>query len=340
MKKYFDTTWRLWDLLKPFHTGFYFQLLFIIVSQLLNVLSVVVLAYSINNIVDKQFEYAAYLVVVYFLVNFLKTIVNYLKDSQSNIKLSFRIQQFLQGYSFEKIFKLNASQQIEDHSAIKLQTIARGEEAVQQIVSTIFLNLLPTATQVIFSLIAIAWYSWPVALVTLFTFILTILWTNRFTNFHRPFLRKNIENWDQQRKIRTESFQHLSLIKTSGIENEYIKLYLSNRENVIDYSINMRQMSISHATKRWNFNAFGNMISRLLLVYYAFLEKLLIGDIYAIWSWMSEANNNIFTVVNAMRDIPNHFVELEKYLNIIDKNLSLTRKGKRSLTTETLFSKT
>ncbi len=319
MQKYFQTTWRLWVLLKPFHRLLYLQLFLIVCIQLLNVLSTVLLAQSINKIVEKQFDIAAYLVVTYTLITFFKTQVTYFKEKDSIKKITFSIQQYLQEYSLKKVLHLNVSQYLEDHSAIKLQVITRGEDAIQNIISTIFLSLFPTLTQIIFSVLAIGWYSLPVALVTTFVLVVMLLWSNRFTTFHRPYVKKNIELWDEQRKTRVESFQHLNIIKTFGVEDEYIVKYLKGREEIIEHSVLTRNLQNAHSTRRWGMFSVGNMISRLVLVYQAYLGKILVGDIYAVWSWISDANNNLFNVIQAMRQILLNFVELEKYLNIIDK---------------------
>lgn len=330
MQKYAKTTWELWKLLKPFQKYFYIQLVYIVAIQLLNILSVVILAKSINNIVDKNYEGAAFLVVIYFLINFFKTQADYYKTRNSNINLVFSIQQYLQEYSMKNIFKLNAFQYLEDHSSIKQQVIGRGEDAIQNIISTIFLNLVPTVTQIVFSITAIAWYCSPVAGITLLALLIGIFWTNRFTNFHRPFIKRNIEIWDIQRKARAESFQHLLLVKTFGVEKEFLKNYIKNREAIIDHAIITREHQNLHNTRRWNMFALSNMLSRLTLVYYAFLGKVLIGDIYAVWSWISEANGNIFNVIQAMRQIPINYVELEKYLEIINKEPEFNEKGDRN----------
>jgi len=298
-------------------------------SQLIGVFSVTLLSKSINHMVDKSFLIAGYFIVAYLTASLTRGIANYFAQTNSNRNINFSIKQYLQEYSFINIFKLNASQYVEDHSAIKQQVIARGEEAVENIITTIVLNLLPTISLVTFSLAAMAFYSIPVALVTFFTLVFVIIWTSKFSSFHRPFLRKNIEQWDVQRKIRTEAFQHLSLIKTSGIEDSYLKKYLKNRTKVIEHSELTQQLTINHAIKRWSVFNITNAISRLTLVYQAYLGQLLIGDIYAVWSWISDANGNIFTVIQAMRTIPNNFIELEKYLDIIDKHPEFKENGEK-----------
>lgn len=329
MQKYLHTTWRLWKLLKPFHKYFYWQVFLTALIQLTGIASVILASHVINNVVGKSFLFAAYLTVSYFILNFFKTQFDYYKSTLSNKHITFSIQQFLEEYSFKNIFRLNISQYTEDHSAIKLQVINRGENAVQSIISTIMLSLLPTATQIIFSLFAIAWYSPIIAFLTLGSLSIAIIWTNYFTNYQRPFIKKNIDNWDTQRKVRTEAFQHLNLIKTSGVEKIYLSDYLSNRAKILDHSIYTFQLRISHGMKRWNFFSFTNTLSRLLLIYKAYLGQITIGNIYAVWTWINDTNNNIFNVMIAMRDLPINYVELEKYLNIIDKEPEFNEHGEK-----------
>jgi ABC-type multidrug transport system fused ATPase/permease subunit len=331
MKKYITTTYRLWILLKPFHNQFYLQLFFIVLSQLIAIFSTVLLAKSINGIVDKNFMLAMYLVISFAVLSAVRNFVNARKDISANRNITYAVQQYLQEHSFKKIFRLNASQYIEDHSAIRLQVINRGEAAIENIITTILLNLVPTATQVIFSLIAIAYYDFLVALISLLSLVVAIAWTNRFTIFHRPFIRRHIEQWDIQNKIRTEGFQHLSLVKLTGVEDGYLKKYLKNRFAIIEQSRETKEMSIHHNTRRgWFFNL-ANCFSRLYLVYLAFQSKVMVGDIYAIWTWIGETNSNIYNVLQAMRSIPINFVELDKYLAVIDKEPLFDENGLKKI---------
>lgn len=329
MQKYYQTTLRLWKLLKPFHKHFYLQLFLIVISQTINILIVLSISKILNNIVDKLFIIAVYFALSWFTLKMINVWIDYIKSKHENVYLKTKIQQYLEEYSFKNVFKLNASQYLEDHSAIKLQVINRGKFAIENIISTFILSLIPTFTQVIFSIAAIAYYSPLVALICSITFITSIIWTNYFTNYHRPFVRKNIENWDTQRKVRTEAFQHLSLIKVSGVEKSYLRKYLENRSSYLDFSIETFQKGLSHSYKRWIWFTTGRVASIFVIIYQSFLGQLLIGNIYAIWTWLNDAFNNISTVIQAMRTIPINFVELEKYLNIVDREPEFNESGDR-----------
>lgn len=319
MQKYLATTWRLWKLLKPFHKDFYIQLLFSITTEAIAVLNVLAISKVLNYIIIKDFT-KAYLYLFYWLLsNILFMILSYLSSRHANRKIDYTIQQFLEEYSFKKIFKLNISQYMEDHSSIKLQTINRGEMAVENIVSSFILEILPTVITILFSLAAISYYSISIALWCLVTLMITVIWTNIFTNYHNPLIKKDMDNSDIQRKIRSEIFQHLVLIKNLSVEISYLKKYLKHRFSVMEYRMDTWLKQINHMNKRWAFFGFSRFGSNVILIYLAASNVITVGAIYAIWQWVNDVYSNIRTITVLMRKIPLNFIELDKYLSIIDK---------------------
>lgn len=329
MHKYLSLIYRLWKLLKPFHKEFYIQLASTIVQQGINVLSIYLLAKVIDSLIHKNFPLALELVGLNLAIILVRVLMGYFTDLHAQNKIDYAIQQYLEEYSFNKIFNLNISQYTEDHSAIKEQVINRGEYAAENIISTLILNVLPTITQTLFAIIAMSFYSTVIALWTLITLVIVITWSNYFAKYHRPFIKNDIDNWDKQKKIRTESFQHLSLIRTLGAENFYLEKYLHNRQDFLDYKKFVWNKSISHSHKRWTFFNVSRAISSVIIIYLTYIGALTVGAIYAIWAYITEANSQIFTIIQAVRQMPLRFSELEKYLNIIDKDPLFKETGKK-----------
>lgn len=329
MKKYLTTILRLWKLLKPFHKHFYIQLGFIVVTQLTSILIVYTMSNILNNIVSKEFLLAIYFVLGWFFMSVLNSYLNYFIGLHEIKNLNQYIQQYLQEDSFKKIFNLNISQYIEDHSAVKYEVISRGENSISEIINTIFLNVLPTVFQVLFSLVAIYLYSPLISLICALTFLIVIFWTNHFSNYHRPFVKENMNNWDEQKKVRMEAFQHLNLIRTNASENKYLESYLNNRTRVVDYFYFTWKKNYIHMNKRRIFFHTSRLIVFIEAIKEFALGKLEIGGIYAIWAWLNDVFSNIGTLTQAMRHIPLRFVELEKYLDIIDKKPEFDENGKK-----------
>ncbi len=327
MRKYISLSLRLWNLLKPFHKHFYIQLVSTIIQQVINIYVIYLTAKILDSIVQKEFEQAYIFVITAAILQLVRVMISYFTDIHAQNKIDFAIQQYLEEYSFKRIFSLNIFQYTEDHSAVKEQVINRGENALEDIVSTLFLTILPTVTQIIFALVAMSFFSHVVALWTFITLVIAIIWSNHFATYHRPFIKNDVNNWDKQKKVRTESFQHLSLIRILGAEKFYLQKYLANRQEFLDYKKFVWNKSIAHGNKRFGFFSISRSISSLGIIYLAYTSAITIGAIYAIWSYITEANSQIFNVIKALRQMPLRFTELEKYLLIIDKDPDFVEHG-------------
>ncbi|MDQ5957291.1 MAG: transporter ATP-binding protein [Patescibacteria group bacterium] len=327
MQKYFSTIWRLWVLLKPFHKDFYLQLFFIIITQASGIFFIFLTSKLLDNIINKDFKLAFSIAVLFFVLRIVYIIIDQIADVHSFKRLEMWVQQYLQEYSFKNIFKLNPSQYQEDHSAIKIQVINRGEQSSERIINKILLELLPVIVQIFFSLLMILFYSKVIFLIVFISLMIVVFWSYTFAGYHRPFIKENMDNWDVFQKVRFEAFQHLYLIKIMSIVDKFSTKYMKDRKKILDYSIFVWMKSLNHGFKRRTFLTVSRNISTFYLVYQAYLGLITVGGIYAVWQYINNVYDQIQTIVRAMRDLPLNFVELEKYLAIIDKEPEFKEKG-------------
>lgn len=320
MHKYSSTILRLWKLLKPFHLYLYFQIGFIFVGQLAGTAFTILIAKIIDSLVTKNIHTLYILIGLFPCIAIIAIAASYLADRNDLKHLDASVQQYLEEFSFKKIFSLNAFQYLENHSAIKLQVINRGESAVQTIIQTLTLQGLPVLFSLVISLAAIFYYSAAIGLWTSITFLTLLYATNKWNTYFNPLIRKNIDNWDTQRKVRTEAFNHLLLIKLSGQEEHYLQKYLARRLSIITYGIKIWLSNAQYINSR-NLFIYGSRFVSLILVVLLFLKgHTSIGIVYAIFSWTSDIYKNIQSINAIFRQLPLRFVELDTYLEIIDKH--------------------
>ena len=308
MKKYFTTIKRLWLILKDFRKHFYIQLSAIIATQGLGIVVTILLAKTLDSLFAKNTSILVYILVSYLSIRLLQNRISYYATLHEAKYLTNAIQQHIQEYSFKNVFRLNVSQYSEDHSAIKLQNIVRGESAAEDIMSNLILTVIPIITQTIFGLVAISFYSKTVALWCLLTVIVIIIWTNRFSNEHKPFVVQNMDNFDKQRKIRTEAFQHLSLIKLFAAEKSYLFKYLKNRIKVMEYQIIVMNRSANHGANRQIFMIFSRVGAMTVMIRQFLGGGITTGSVFAVWSWMNDIYGNIPNIVKTLLQIPIRFV--------------------------------
>lgn len=327
MKKNFATTLKLWRLLKPFHGYFYKQLFLILVVQGAFTMLTLNLSKIIDTTVNKNWKLLSYFLLSYLFLLIIKNISDAIKGRQE-IKVSMgKIRNFLQEFSLKEILKLNTSQYMEDHSAIKQQVVDRGEDSVINIVETLSFSVIPLFFTFLFSIIAITHYSTVLGIYNLAFILLVTFSTIKFTEYFRPMLRKNIDNWDKQRKVRVEAFEHLRLIKIFGMEKNYIYKYMKDRTELLKFHIHIWLINSNFWITREALVDTSRFISLLISIYLFSQGHITIGIVYALFSWTNNIYGQLGSINQILRMIPTNFVYLEKYLAVIDMKADFNEEG-------------
>ncbi len=329
MKSHLNIILRTWKILKPFHKDFYFQLFFIFISQGIAISFTFIISKLIDALVGKNIDVVIYALIAFPVLRIFQALANYVIDSHYLKSLDQGLNQYLQEFSLKKVLSLNISQYVEDHSAIKKEVTDRGEESLKAIIEELFLTAAPILMFIVLSLLVISWYAPIIGLWCFVTVAILLVWVNYFTNYFRPFVKQNRDNWIEQKKIRTEAFQHLHLIRQLGVEDFYLKKYLSNRLRILNYHINTWLKNTRHRNLRGFYIGMSRWVSLVLAIYFFSKGNLTIGAIYAIFSWTGDMYSEIGHVANALRNIPMQILDIERYFEAsIDKEPVFKESGK------------
>jgi ABC-type multidrug transport system fused ATPase/permease subunit len=318
---------KSWTLLKPFHKWFYIKVLIAFmlsgISVYLTFLGSKILTYVGNSQTQK-------IVVVFislFVLEIIWNILNYFSGLLEMRKLGQDISQYLQEHSLRKILSLTTEQHIEDHSSIKQLIIVQGESAVNYVIKAVVSDFIPNLSYLIIAIIALTLHSVTIGLVCLVFCTILSLWVLRFTNFFRPYIQKNRDNWIEQGKTRTEAFTHLQLIKTLSRENYFIKKYINQRKEYAEYDIHVGTLNLNHKTKRSIFISSSDNLVFIFAVFLALYGSLGIGGIFLVWSLTSRVFWSITGLSNSLRDMPLRIVEIEKYFSATEIKPLFSEKG-------------
>ncbi|MBP6888829.1 MAG: ABC transporter ATP-binding protein [Candidatus Pacebacteria bacterium] len=254
-------------------------------------------------------------------------IIWYFQEKTRETNLSETLAQYLQEYSLRRILNLTVSQHVEDHSAIKLTIINRGEGATSSIISALIINVIPTILYTIIALSTLAYYNSILGIVSFFIMLGLFYLSYRFRVFHYPYVLQNRDNWVEQNKRRTESFTHLTLAKFFGRENFFIKKYLEKREAAVQHHMITRMLSVSHVFKRSNIQDTAELISLGIAAILYLQGSFAVGVLYLVFSLTSKLYYNINNFSSLARDLPVWYLEAEKYLEAVEKEPSFREGG-------------
>lgn len=327
MQKYISITKTLWKIVKPYHKYFYIQVCLVFLFQAFSIGVTVLNSHLINSLVSKSLENAIIIFVIWLIVIMVMNIIWYFQEKTRETNLSETLAQYLQEYSLRRILNLTVSQHIEDHSAIKLTIINRGEGATSSIISALITNVIPTVLYTIIALSTLAYYNTILGIVSCIIMTGLFYLSYRFRVFHYPYVLQNRDNWIEQNKRRTESFTHLTLAKFFGRENFFIKKYLEKREGAVRHHLTTRMLSVSHVFKRSNIQDTAELVSLGIAAILYLQGNFAVGVLYLVFSLTSKLYYNINNFSSLARDLPVWYLEAEKYLDAVEKEPSFTESG-------------
>lgn len=327
MHKYYSTVKRLWVLFKPFHKHIYIQIALVFLYQVLSISTTVLNSHLINDLVESKIANAIWIFVIWIFIILGLNMVFHLQNLWREKYLDQNVLQYLQEFSLKKILSLTIEQHIEDHSAVKLQTISKGESAADNIIGIIFTSILPTVLYTLVAVGTLMFYKPILGLVSLLVLSILLLWAYRFRVFHNPYVRTNRDNWIEQNKTRTEAFTHLTLAKSFARESFFVKKYLDKRLSIVAHHLHTRELATNHVFKRSNFQDLAELFSLGIAAILFVKGAFAIGTLYLVLSLSSRVYYNMNSFSAALRDLPVWFLEVEKYLEVIDKEPSFKESG-------------
>jgi ABC-type multidrug transport system fused ATPase/permease subunit len=319
MLDHLKTLHKLWNILRVSQKYFYRQFVFIVISQILVITSAILSGQLLTTIATKHWDVVMSVLAIYFLVSMVDIFFTYLSGKNRIHHLEETLMQSLQEFSLKRILSLTISQHIEEHSALKLSIINKGEQATKNIIDTIITSFIPTFTLLTISCITLAIISPILGGFCLFVFIILFFWSYQFQKGHFPYLRTNRENWNDQSRHRQEAFTHLQLIKFLARESYFIKTFLARRAKKIEHHLFTVNRANDNRYQRITVTEIFVTTTLATSIYLFSIGALAIGTIYTVLNIINRIYWNISALSNSMRELPQLYADVEKYLSVIEK---------------------
>lgn len=331
MKEYLHTIFRLWKIFGPFHKWFYLQLFLIFLLQILVVSEAIVSSKMMNALVGKEGKIVVIFLFVMLVVELSKNAVNFFETRNDLKHLNVTLNQHIQEYSLKRILGLTIEQHTEDHSAMKLTIISQGEQQVMNVIDRIVTSIIPTLMLLVIAFATLIFVNPLIALIVGIMFPILLIWVYFFQRSHYPHIARNRDNWNSQFKTRAEVFSHLGLVKVLGQETKFIAHYLKQRAELFPHYFFTVFRTSNNSAQRSVFVDVLSIVVIAFAIYEYFSGAYTLGIIYLIMSMTSKIFSNVGTLSSSMREIPQSFVHIEKYLSVIDKEPSFNEGGEHGV---------
>jgi ABC-type multidrug transport system fused ATPase/permease subunit len=323
---------KSWNLLKPFHKWFYFNVILAFTLSGISVTLTFLGSKILNSIATHDTARVIELFITLFSLEIVWNIFSFIRSRNTSVYLDQKIAQYLQEHSFKKILNLTIEQHIEDHSAIKQQIVSRGESAIESVINVFVNDFIPNISYLIIALCTLFLHSFILGFSALSIGIILVVWVAKFTSYLRPLVQKNRDNWTEQGKTRTEAFTHLQLIKTLGKENYFITKYIEKRKKYADYDLLVALTNIKHKGKRSVFISSSENTIFLIAIILTLYKSLNVGGIFLVWNIIGRVFWSIAAISNGLRDLPLRALEAEKYFEATELSPLFSEDGAKDVT--------
>ncbi len=181
---------ELWRLLAPFKKMFGAIAAIILTAALLDLVKPYVLKVIIDGLTGfsdgrlfsrDQFIFFLKLIALYLATDEFRSFIQYLSDRRI-LKMLVKVEYFLGMKSQEKLVALSLGYHERQNTGAKIVKIERGSERISSFLNSIFWEVLPTAFQLVVTIIALFWTDWRIGLSFMVfapIFIFITYWSNK-----------------------------------------------------------------------------------------------------------------------------------------------------------------
>ena len=295
--------WKeLWLLLAPFRKLFSVIALIILSAAVLDLGKPYILKLIIDGLAGISgdgvfsrdlFIFFLKLIALYLATDEFRSFIQYLSDRRI-LKLLVKVEYFLGMKAQEKLISLSLGYHERQNTGSKIVKIERGVERISTFLNSIFWEVLPTAFQLIFTLIALFWSDWRIGLSFLFfapLFIFITYWSNK-----RMYpIRKDIyKDYEAASGKMGQAIININAVQSFVQEENELKGFGHIKTNIRDNEDKQFGWMMKIGMGRNFIVDFGRSVVLFLGVYLVYKGAMSVGSLIFVFTLSEKAYASLF----------------------------------------------
>ena len=314
---------RIIRISKPLHYLVVILGALILVGSLLQLVAPILSKFIVDEIVGKiqygkgSIERLITLIIIAFAANFLGLVTNTISDRLGD-HFAGRLRKFLTERFYDKVLRLPQSYFDSEISGKIVNQLTRGIVTIHDFLNTATNFIVPTFLQSIFTIVVLAYYNVPIALVTfiLFPIYLTLSYYSTVRWGKEEVKKNKIEDYSRGRI--QEVLSNMGLVKSFNNEKQEYDLLSKN----LDESNKI----YAHQSKTYHiFNFFRGLSLNIILFainilvfYNTFISKISIGEMVLILQLVNQARLPLFAMSFILTQIQTAEAGSKEYFEILE----------------------
>jgi ABC-type multidrug transport system fused ATPase/permease subunit len=322
-------TWReFWKFLKPFHKRFYYLLIFIFALEgfaLLNPFVMKIIVDRLTAFQAEKIDGIILLIVVYFFVEQLGSLVNYFRDVYT-FRYYFDLEYYFQTKAQKKLVDLSLSYHEKENTGNKIIKIDRGTQKIVELLGSLSWELVPTIIQFVFTIVILLIFDWRFSLFILIIapiFIVSTYYTNKRIN---PLREKRYKKGEEAAGKMAQSVININTVKSFVQENREISEYKKLRDSIRRRGIIEWTKMIRSWFGRNLIIDIGRVATILLAVYLVAGNKITVGSLVFVITLAEKTYMSLYRLSRYYDRVEEGMVAINRLMAILGQEQNIGNK--------------
>ncbi len=311
---------KVWNLFKPLRMPMVVILIFMVVSNGLELVWPYMYGQAINAVVSGMDMISIVKILGFaFGVLLLQNIVGYLQEMYALKTFDYEALFHAHTHSVRKLFSLSIGQHRNEHSGLTQSVVSEGQNAIQNLLHLFMYSLLPTLMRIGFALVALVIFSWKIGVLVLIGAMISLFITYRQNVFFTPLVKKERDMYQDLSKKRSEMIRNSPLVIANSSEAYATALMdeeTKKRDN-FGKSFWGKFTAVSFLL-RGTVNDATLILAIGASAYFLHRGELSPGEIFTVTLWASTALTNIGYIGNLQRQALFITQRLRKYFSFLE----------------------
>lgn len=318
-----NNIWKIIKLSRPLHGIIIILGFLILLTSILQLGTPIVSKFIVDDIVARiqgengSVQRLIFLIILAFVINFLAVVVSSISNRLGD-HFAGKLRKFLTDKFYEKVLTLPQSYFDSQVSGMIINQLNRGIFTIYQFLNQSSNLILPMLVQSLFTVIVLAYFSIPIALLTFILFpiyiTLSYMSTKKWGKFEKE--KNSIEDYTRGRM--GEAINNIRLVK--GFTNESLEFKTVSNNLTRINKIYAHQSNTYH---KFDFARNASLVIvlfciNLFVFYNAFIGAITIGEMVMILQLFNQARTPLFAMSFFLTQVQQAEVGSKEYLEIIN----------------------
>lgn len=310
---------RTLELFRPFWKWFGVVVIILFVIQLLGTVAPLLLGKSVDAITKGDIKLTfTFLLIAACISVFQSQVLWWILEKIQITKLDDHIEKSFSVRSLNKMFDFSVGQHVNEHSGVKQSVVSRGQNALNNLISSFVYHVLPNLIQIISTLVVLSFFDWKISSIA-FVFIVTYTYFSFKRNISFYSRISEIRKRHQaQTKLQTELFRNSTLVISESQESNTLFDFKKKWDDVTDFDNKTWLDFLSYFYAHKFFIIIGQYLCLAAGVYMILIGKHSAGMFVTLFAWLSVIFNNVIQIMNGQRHMLFQIVEIKKYYELLD----------------------